>query len=128
MLGYDELKSAFRELGLANNPVIAHASLQRFGYIHNGADTVLQALTHSVQGLIMPTFTYKTMVTPEVGPPNNGITYGAEKDLNRMAKSFTHDMRADPMIGISCRKLCVIILAPNGLRIPSFHLPASMQI
>lgn len=100
MLGYDELRSAFQELGLANNPVIAHASLQRFGYIHNGADTVLQALIDSVQGLIMPTFTYKTMITPEVGPPNNGITYGAEKDLNRMAESFTPDMRADPMMGI----------------------------
>lgn len=100
MLGYDELKSAFLELGLANKPVIAHASLQPFGYIHNGADTVLMALTDSVQRLIMPTFTYKTMITPDVGPPNNGITYGAEKDLNRMAQSFTPDMPADRMMGI----------------------------
>jgi aminoglycoside 3-N-acetyltransferase len=40
------------------------------------------------------------MITPEVGPPNNGIRYGAEKDLNRMAESFTLDMPADPMMGI----------------------------
>ncbi len=100
MLGYDELRAAFQELGLANQPVIAHASLQPFGYIHNGADTVLMALIDSVQGLIMPTFTYKTMITPDVGPPNNGISYGTEKDLNRMAQSFTPDMRADPMMGI----------------------------
>ena len=100
MLGYDELKAAFLELGLANQPVIAHASLQPFGYIHNGADTVLMALIDSVQSLIMPTFTYKTMITPDVGPPNNGIDYGAEKDLNRMAESFTLDMRADTMMGI----------------------------
>lgn len=100
MLGYDELKAAFQELSLANRPVIAHASLQPFGYIHNGADTVLMALTDSVQSLIMPAFTYKTMITPEVGPPNNGITYGAEKDLNKMAQSFTADMRADAMMGI----------------------------
>ena len=100
MLGYDELKSAFQDLGLANKPVIAHASLQRFGYIHNGADTVLQALIDSVQGVVMPTFTYKAMVTPEVGPPNNGITYGAEKDLNKMAESFTPAMSADRMMGI----------------------------
>jgi len=100
MLGYDELKSAFQDLGLANKLVITHASLQRFGYIHNGADTVLQALIDSVQGLVMPTFTYKTMVTPEVGPPNNGITYGAEKDLNRMAESFTPATRSDRMMGI----------------------------
>ena len=100
MVGYEELKSAFQELGLANTPVIAHASLQPFGYIHNGADTVLRALSESVQSLIMPTFTYKTMITPEVGPPNNGITYGVDKDLNRMAQPFTFDMPADPMMGI----------------------------
>jgi aminoglycoside 3-N-acetyltransferase len=100
MLDYSELKSSFESLGLITNPVIAHASLQPFGYIQNGADTVLHALTESVKSLIMPTFTYKTMVTPEVGPPNNGITYGMDRDLNRMAQSFTPDMPADPMMGI----------------------------
>ena len=100
MLGYDELKSAFQELGLANKPVIAHASLQPFGYIQNGADTMLGALTDSVKSLVMPTFTYKTMITPEVGPPNNGITYGGDGDLNKMAQPFTHDMPADPMMGV----------------------------
>ncbi len=100
MPGYDELKSAFQELSLANKPVIAHASLQPFGYIHNGADTALQALISSVKSLIMPAFTYRTMITPEVGPPNNGITYGADGDLNKMAQPFTLNMRADPMMGV----------------------------
>ena len=100
MLDYDELKAALDALGLANQPVIAHASLQPFGYIQNGADTVLQALLDSVKRLIMPTFTYKTMITPEVGPPNNGITYGTDKDLNKMAQPFVVDMRADTMMGV----------------------------
>jgi aminoglycoside 3-N-acetyltransferase len=100
MLGYDELKSAFQQLGLVNKPVIAHASLQPFGYIQNGADAVLQALSDSVLSVIVPTFTYKTMVTPEVGPPNNGITYGMDADLNKMAQPFSLDMPADPMMGI----------------------------
>jgi len=100
MVGYDELRSAFQELSLANKPVIAHASLQPFGYIQNGADTVLGALTDSVKSLIMPTFTYKTMITPEVGPPNNGITYGGDGDLNKMAEPFTYEMPADPMMGV----------------------------
>jgi aminoglycoside 3-N-acetyltransferase len=100
MSDYHELRSAFQELGLANKPVIAHASLKPFGYIHNGADAALQALSDSVKSLIMPTFTYKTMVTPEVGPPNNGITYGAEGDLNKLAQPFTYEMPADPMMGI----------------------------
>ena len=94
MIGYDELRSAFQELGLAAQPVIAHASLQPFGYIHNGADTVLQALLDSVQSLVMPTFTYKTMIAPEVGPDINGMTYGEEQDLNKMAQSFTTDLPA----------------------------------
>ena len=100
MVGYEELRAAFQELGLANKPVIAHASLKPFGYIQNGADTVLQALLDSVKNLIMPTFTYKTMITPEVGPPNNGITYGTDGDLNKMAQPFTIDMPVDPMMGI----------------------------
>ena len=100
MIGYDELKSAFEELSLANRPVIAHASLQPFGYVNNGADAVLNALLDSVQSLIMPTFTYKTMVTPEVGPPNNGITYGGDQYYNREAQPFTMDMPADPLMGI----------------------------
>ncbi len=100
MLGYEELKSAFEQLGLVNKPVIAHASLQPFGYIHNGADAVLEALSDCVKSVIMPTFTYKTMVTPEVGPPNNGINYGTDGDLNKMAQPFTIDIPADPMMGI----------------------------
>jgi aminoglycoside 3-N-acetyltransferase len=87
-------------LDLSKKPVIAHASLKPFGYIHHGADTVLQALSASVQSLIMPTFTYKTMITPQVGPPNNGITYGMDGDLNKMAQPYTMSMPADPMMGI----------------------------
>jgi aminoglycoside 3-N-acetyltransferase len=53
----------------------------------------------------MPTFTYKTMVTPGVGPPNNGITYGGDKDLNKMAEPFRLDMPPDKMMGILPRQL-----------------------
>ncbi|HJS18205.1 MAG TPA: AAC(3) family N-acetyltransferase [Anaerolineales bacterium] len=100
MLDYDELKSAFQELDLANKPVIAHASLKPFGYIQNGADAVLQALSESVQGVIMPAFTYRTMITPETGPSNNGITYGGDQYYNREARPFTAELPADSMMGI----------------------------
>jgi aminoglycoside 3-N-acetyltransferase len=63
-------------------------------------DAVLRAMLSSFKSVMMPAFTYKTMVTPEVGPPNNGIKYGSEKDLNKMAQSFSLNMRVDPMIGI----------------------------
>jgi aminoglycoside 3-N-acetyltransferase len=100
MTDYEELKAAFGELSLANQRVIAHASLHPFGYIHNGADAVLRALVESVQGLVMPAFTYRTMVTPEVGPANNGIAYGGDHYYNREALPFHPDMPADPLMGI----------------------------
>lgn len=100
MLDFAELKAAFDALELQSHPVIAHASLKPFGYIPNGADTVVRAMLVSFKSVVMPAFTYKTMITPKVGPPNNGITYGAEKDLNKMAQPFTPDMPADKMMGM----------------------------
>jgi len=101
MSGYAELKSAFDELGLSNKPVIAHASLRPFGYIQGGVDTVLRAMLASLDSsIIMPTHTYKTKIIPDVGPPNNGITYGSGREANKMAEPFHPDMRADPMMGI----------------------------
>ena len=100
MVEYTELRAAFQELRLADRPVIAHASLKPFGYIQDGADAVLQALSESVLGLIMPTFTYRTMVTPEVGPADNGIAYGGDEYYTREARPFTVEMPADPLMGI----------------------------
>jgi aminoglycoside 3-N-acetyltransferase len=47
----------------------------------------------------MPTFTYKTMIVPEFGPPENAIVYGSGKDTNHMAEIFRPDMPADPLMG-----------------------------
>lgn len=99
MMGYADLRSAFRELGLAGKPLIVHASLRKFGGIHGGPGALIRALRDSFAGILMPTFTYKTMVTPGVGPPNNGITYGNDKDLNKMAMPFHPAMPPDPLMG-----------------------------
>ncbi len=100
MLNYEELKSAFEELNLQDELVIAHTSLKPFGYIQGGAEAVLEAMLTSFHSVIMPTFTYKTQIIPDVGPPNNGIIYGSGGDKNKMAEPFHPDMRADPMMGI----------------------------
>lgn len=100
MLTFAEFKSALESLDLENKPAIAHTSLRSFGAIQDGAETVLRALLETVSGLVMATFTYKTMILPEVGPPNNGLAYGAQLDLNRMAEPFHHDMPADPLMGV----------------------------
>ena len=99
MLTSEHFYSALDTLELENKPAIAHASLKSFGAIQGGAETVLGVLLHYVSGLMMPTFTYKTMIIPEVGPPNNGLTYGRQRDLNRMAEPFYYDMPVDPLIG-----------------------------
>lgn len=95
-----DLKTGLTKLGLTKHLVIAHASLKAFGHIEGGAETMLAALLDSVRGIIMPTFTYKSMLNPEVGPPRNGITYGSETDLNKLAEAFHPDMPADKMMGV----------------------------
>jgi aminoglycoside 3-N-acetyltransferase len=100
MAGYDDVFAAFQTLRLQDKLVIAHASLRPFGHIQGGAEAVLDAMLLSFAGVIMPTHTYKTQIIPDVGPPNNGITYGSGQDRNRMAEPFHLDMRADPMMGI----------------------------
>ncbi len=106
MPDHAELLSAFQALGLQEKPVIAHASLKPFGFIEGGAGTVLNAMLDSFDSLIMPTFTYKTEIIPDVGPPNNGMTYGSGHDLNQLAAPFVPEMRADPMMGILPETLC----------------------
>ncbi|HEV8261066.1 MAG TPA: AAC(3) family N-acetyltransferase [Burkholderiales bacterium] len=100
-LNLASFKSVFSQLGLSRRPVIAHAALKSFGHIQGGADTIVRALVECTGGVVMPTFTYKTMITPEVGPPHNAIKYGKDLDHNRLAEPFDSDnMPADPLMGM----------------------------
>jgi aminoglycoside 3-N-acetyltransferase len=100
MISSSDLKTGLAKLGLTKSLVIAHASLKAFGNIEGGAETMLNALLDSVRGIIMPTFTYMTMLNPDVGPARNGITYGSETNLNKMAEMFHPDMPVDKMMGV----------------------------
>ena len=100
MLNADDFKSAFADLNLEEELIIAHASLKPFGYIQGGAEAVLEAMLACFYSIIVPTFTYKTKIIPDIGPPNNGIVYGSGKDTNKLAQPFHLDMRADSMMGI----------------------------
>ncbi len=99
MLTIQQLLAGFQSLPLRGRPVIAHGSFKSFGMMQGGPKAVIDALIASSGALVMPTFTYKTMVTPQVGPPNNGLTYGNARDLNRMAEPFHSDLPADPLMG-----------------------------
>ena len=94
------LRGCLLELDLIDRPVIVHASVKAFGFIQGGAETMIRALIETTAAVIAPAFTYKTMLTPEVGPPHNGILYGRDRDLNAMAVPYHKHMPVDPMIGM----------------------------
>ena len=100
MLNFREILNGLRDLDLEpNRPVIAHASLSAFGDVQGGADTMLGALLAVSKMLIMPAFTYKTMIIPEIGPANNGLDYGKGQYTNQMALIFDPEMPVDRMMG-----------------------------
>lgn len=102
MISYRELVTALRAIGLSQTqPVLVHSALSSFGdEIRGGPDALIGALLASASGILMPTFTFRTILTPETGPQHNAIQYGRDKDANRMADFFTPDMPADRLMGI----------------------------
>ncbi len=106
MLSFRDLANGFRQLELDPDwPVMVHASLSAFGEVRGGAETLLGALLAGRRALLMPAFTYKTMLTPEDGPADNAIRYGRGRDQNLMAEFFSPDMPVDPVIGVLAETL-----------------------
>ena len=95
-----DLLLGLRDLHLGDAPVIVHSSLKSLGQVEGGAQTVVNALAAAFPTVLVPTFTYKTMVTPLTGPGNNALVYGSGESHNRMAEFFTPGMPADPLMGI----------------------------
>ncbi|NPV77856.1 MAG: AAC(3) family N-acetyltransferase [Anaerolineae bacterium] len=106
MLSYRDLINGLKDLGIAPTwPLLVHASLSAFGEVRGGADTVLGALMATSDSLMMPAFTYRTMIIPEVGPANNGMVYGSGEKTNRMAEFYWPSLPVDPMIGVVAERL-----------------------
>lgn len=106
MLGFRDIASGLKQLGLdPGKPVIAHASLSAFGEVRGGAETLLGALLSVQPALMMPAFTYKTMLLPEEGPEDNACSYGGGRDQNLMAEFFRVDLPVDPSIGVLAETL-----------------------
>jgi aminoglycoside 3-N-acetyltransferase len=97
---YRELLTGIRVLQIdPTRPVIVHASISAFGHVNGGVEALFGALRETFQSIMVPTFTYRTMIIPEVGPPDNGILYGSGRDSNRMAEIYHADMPADRLMG-----------------------------
>ncbi|PIU90629.1 MAG: AAC(3) family N-acetyltransferase, partial [Anaerolineae bacterium CG06_land_8_20_14_3_00_57_67] len=67
--------------------------------IDGGAETLVSALLAVFDSVVMPAFTYRTMIIPSSGPETNAIIYGSGADANRMAEFFDPQMPADPLMG-----------------------------
>jgi len=101
MIDAEDFSSTISKLGIPHtSPVIAHASLSAFGEVRGGADALLSALVDSFETLLMPAFTFKTMITPGEGPPDNGLTYTCKCDANLMAEFYYPDMAVDRLMGV----------------------------
>jgi len=100
MIAYHDFVAAFRRLEIPPDaPVIAHASLSAFGEVQGGADALLGAMMRVYETIVMPGFTFKTMLIPESGPRDNGLTYGQSADANLMAQFFHPGMPVDRLMG-----------------------------
>lgn len=100
-VGFREIWRALDALGVeGDRPVLVHSALSAFGRVQGGAETVVGALLNYFHTVVMPAFTYKTLVVPENGPPNNAIDYGAHHPRNKMAEYFYPDKPVDKMLGI----------------------------
>lgn len=107
MITFHDLDLGLRSLNInPNSPVIIHASLSSFGEIQGGAETLLGAVTRCFHSVMVPAFTYKTMVVPLTGPDHNGIKYGSGESDNQLADFFIADETpADKSMGVIAEKL-----------------------
>ena len=100
MISFHDLAFGLRDLEVeVGAPVIAHASLSAFGELSGGAEALVGALLAGFDTLLMPVFTYQTMLVPEVGPPDNGLIYGSRRENNALAEFFRPDLPVHPTIG-----------------------------
>ena len=101
MITFHDFVAAFQKLGLKHTtPVIVHSSLSAFEDVQGGAETILGALIYIFDTLLMPGFTYKTMVTPPSGPLDNGLSYIESQTANLMAQFYHPGMPVDRLMGI----------------------------
>lgn len=99
-VAHRDLVTGLESLGINPGvPVIVHSSLSSFGHVVGGAKAVVDALLALFGRIMSPTFTYQTMITPEQGPPGNGLGYSPGATANRTARCWAPDLPSDPLMG-----------------------------
>ncbi len=104
-LSYRDLITVFRSLGLRRTSrVLVHASLPALGPIAGGADTIVGALLSTCETVMMPSFTEQSMLTPVIGPPENGLAYGGEDDSNQAAEFYHPELPTPDVVAERLRQ------------------------
>ncbi len=107
-IGIRDIIRGLKSLGLTSeSAVLVHASLSSFGPVRGDATAILAALLSVCGSVVLPAFTYQSMVWPLVGPPENGMTYGRPEhaDINRRADFFRPDLPVHRDIGVIAETL-----------------------
>lgn len=106
MFNYRDFIRVLRDLGLAKGSrILVHARVASLGEVTGGPQVILGAFLAVGRTIVAPTFTYSAMVTPEVGPRDNGMEYGSASDRNAAAQFFHPDLPADPEMGVLAEAL-----------------------
>ncbi len=106
MIAYRDFVRTFRKLGLGQESrVIVHASLSAFGPVSGGAEAVVGALLSSFELVVAPTFTYRTMLIPPTGPPDNALDYDQSRDQSSQAEFWHPHLPADRLMGVVAETL-----------------------
>ena len=96
MITYHDITVGLEKLGLdRSTPVLAHVAPSRIGAVRGGTESLLGAILATIDNVMMPSFTYATMVIPEEGPKDNIIDYGSGKESNLDAAIFTAGLPSD---------------------------------
>lgn len=96
MLSYRDISTALEDLGLnRSTPVLAHIRTAEIGEIKGGLNTLMGALLGTIDNVMMPAFTFSTLVIPESGSPDNDIAYGSGQQSNLNASVYSFDLPSD---------------------------------
>ncbi|GEM45381.1 AAC(3) family N-acetyltransferase [Deinococcus cellulosilyticus] len=89
-----DFQQALQALGLSGREhLMAHASLSAFGYVHGGAEILSELLKSHTATVVMPAFTYYTLVWPEAyrtpeWPPHPPGPMGSFHRFSRVSRDI----------------------------------------
>lgn len=100
MIQYRDLIRILRTLDMPRDrPILVHPSPDIEDKIQGGEKTILGALQDVFSSLLMPAFTYQTMVYPKKGPRLNGVEYNNPPRNNQKAVFFEEHLPVSPRLG-----------------------------